>query len=187
MLSDDLCVVSWRARPGSFVGLMTLYESNYVRLGWILPDLANIEGEHVSRVPGDVSLHLRVAERARFTTTLELSYVLEDHSGPIVTPDMQIRIYRDARLAEAASCTGWRRHSLPRHLRDQVRVLQNLDVFHHVLPAHSFEPTLEVAQRLAVLIEQRIQQLAPCRVGDRSDHVLHRRPQYVTSRLHVNT
>jgi uncharacterized protein YqiB (DUF1249 family) len=125
MLSDDLCVVSWRARPGSFVGLMTLYESNYVRLGWILPDLASIEGEHVSRVPGDVSLHLRVAERARFTTTLDLSYVLEDDAGPVVTPDMQIRIYRDARLAEAASCTGWRRHTLPRHLRDQARVLHN--------------------------------------------------------------
>jgi hypothetical protein len=38
---------------------------------------------------------------------------------------MQIRIYRDARLAEAASCTGWRRHTLPRHLRDQARVLHN--------------------------------------------------------------
>lgn len=120
MVSDHLCAVSWRARQGSFVGLMTLYESNYIRLGWIAPDLAAIEGEHVSCVPGDVCLYLRVAERTRFTTTLDLSYVLADSAGPVVTPDMQIRIYRDARLAEACSCTGWRREALPRHLRDGV-------------------------------------------------------------------
>ncbi len=125
MVSDHLCAVSWRARPGSFVGLMTLYESNYVRLGWILPELEAIDGDHVSRVPGDVCLHLRVAERTRFTTTLDLSYVLEDVAGPLVTPDMQVRIYRDARLAEACSCSGWRRHTLPRHLKEHARVLHN--------------------------------------------------------------
>ena len=35
MLSDDLCTVSWSARPRSFVSLMTLYESNFIRLGWL--------------------------------------------------------------------------------------------------------------------------------------------------------
>ena len=43
MLGDDLCAVSWRARPGSFVGLMTLYESNYIRLGWLVGDLRAFE------------------------------------------------------------------------------------------------------------------------------------------------
>ena len=32
MLSDTLSIVSWRARPRSFVALMSLYESNYLRL-----------------------------------------------------------------------------------------------------------------------------------------------------------
>jgi hypothetical protein len=32
MTVDSLCVTSWRARPVSFVSLMTLYESNYIRL-----------------------------------------------------------------------------------------------------------------------------------------------------------
>lgn len=104
---------------------MTLYESNYVRLGWLLRELDAIEGNHVSRVPGDVGLHLRVAERSRFTTTLDLSYVLEDAAGPVVTPDMQIRVYRDARLAEARSCTGWRRHALLRHFRRSDREAHN--------------------------------------------------------------
>ena len=35
MVSDDLCTISWRARPRSFVSLMTLYESNFIRLGWL--------------------------------------------------------------------------------------------------------------------------------------------------------
>ena len=118
MVSDHLCAISWRARPGSFVSLMTLYESNYVRLGWLLHELDAIEGNHVSHVPGDVGLHLRVGERSRFTTTLDLTYVLEDDVGPVVIPDMQIRVYRDARLAEAHSCSGWRRHALLRHFRD---------------------------------------------------------------------
>jgi uncharacterized protein YqiB (DUF1249 family) len=125
MVSDHLCAISWRARPGSFVSLMTLYESNYVRLGWLLHELDSIDGTHVSRVPGDVGLHLRVGERSRFTSTLELTYVLEDDVGPVVTPDMQIRVYRDARLAEAQSCSGWRRHALLRHFRQPERQVRN--------------------------------------------------------------
>ena len=39
MLADQWCETSWRAKPGSFVGLMTLYESNFVRLGWLVGDL----------------------------------------------------------------------------------------------------------------------------------------------------
>jgi uncharacterized protein YqiB (DUF1249 family) len=50
---DTNCAVSWRARPGSFVSLMTLYESNYIRLAALVPELHTIEGEHVSRVKGD--------------------------------------------------------------------------------------------------------------------------------------
>lgn len=125
MVSDHLCAISWRARPGSFVSLMTLYESNYLRLGWLVRELDRIEGNHVSRVPGDVGLHLRIAERSRFTTTLDLTYVLEDAVGPVVIPDMQIRVYRDARLAEARSCSGWRRHALLRQFRNPEREARN--------------------------------------------------------------
>ena len=50
---DTNCAVSWRARPGSFVSLMSLYESNYIRLAWLVPDLHEIVGSHVSRVAGD--------------------------------------------------------------------------------------------------------------------------------------
>ena len=40
---------SWRAQPGSFVSLMTLYESNFVRLRWLVRDLRSINGACVSK------------------------------------------------------------------------------------------------------------------------------------------
>ena len=50
MIADQWCATSWRARPGSFVSLMTLYESNFVRLGWIVDELRNVTTARVSKV-----------------------------------------------------------------------------------------------------------------------------------------
>jgi uncharacterized protein len=127
MDGDQLCAVSWRSRPGTFVSLMTLYESNYIRLGWILSAPEAVEGHLISNAPGDVDLHLQVLERCRFTTTLQLSYLLEGSRGPLVTPDMQVRVYHDARLAEASSCSGWRRAGAIRErLGEQAREIGTL-------------------------------------------------------------
>ena len=40
LLADTHTVVSWRARPRSFVALMGLYESNFIRLGWLAGNLS---------------------------------------------------------------------------------------------------------------------------------------------------
>ncbi len=74
---------------------MALYESNYVRLGWLASDVAALADLQVSRVAGDCELRLRVCERARYTTTLELTYT------PLAIPDLRVRVYHDARLAQA--------------------------------------------------------------------------------------
>ncbi len=97
MVSDGLCTISWRARPRSFVSLMTLYESNFIRLGWLAPDLRRIRGTVTSSVPGEPALELSVLEQCRYTTTLGMSYLLND--GRL--PELEIRVYHDARLAEA--------------------------------------------------------------------------------------
>ncbi|HEY8508228.1 MAG TPA: DUF1249 domain-containing protein [Steroidobacteraceae bacterium] len=99
MLNDTLTLVSWRARPRSFVALMALYESNHVRLGWLAGNLATLEGSHRSVVEGDCDLLLTVTERSSYTTTLQLTYALPGH--PSQYPDMRVRVYHDARLAEA--------------------------------------------------------------------------------------
>ena len=120
LASDTNCAVSWRARPGSFVSLMSLYESNYIRLAWLVPGLATLEGAQTSIVDGDIPLHLAVDERSRYTTTLRLTYVFEDESGAIADPDLQIRIYHDARLAEVQSCARWHRHAMLESLRSHL-------------------------------------------------------------------
>lgn len=102
MVSDDLCAVSWRARPGSFVGLMTLYESNYIRLGWLVGDVRALNGEHRSAIDGDPELKLTVLERGPYTTMLSLTYAFDRVRECADSPDLEIRVYHDARVAEAS-------------------------------------------------------------------------------------
>jgi uncharacterized protein YqiB (DUF1249 family) len=104
MLKEHLCTVSWRARPKSFVSLMTLYESNFIRLGWIVPDPCCLPDRAVSTVAGDVPLELAVVERAPYTTTAMLSYLFDEDGHTVHDPGLELRIYHDARLAEAIAC-----------------------------------------------------------------------------------
>lgn len=90
--------------PRSFAGLMAVYESNYRRLMLLAPGLDGLE-RAVSRVPGCLDLHLRVLERHRYTTFLHLTYWFEQPDGGVrPDPDLHIRMYHDARLAEVHSC-----------------------------------------------------------------------------------
>jgi hypothetical protein len=120
LASDTNCAVSWRARPGSFVSLMSVYESNYIRLAWLAPELATIEGALVSKVEGDCPLHLSVDERSRYTTTLRLTYMFEEDGVACADPDLTLRVYHDARLAEVQACARWHRHTLLESLRSEL-------------------------------------------------------------------
>jgi uncharacterized protein YqiB (DUF1249 family) len=101
MVSDDLCTISWRARPRSFVSLMTLYESNYIRLGWLVPDLRRMRGSLTSAVAGEPALELAVVEQCRYTTALHMTYVVGEGAAVAREPQLEVRVYHDARLAEA--------------------------------------------------------------------------------------
>ena len=101
MFNDTLTLVSWRSRPRSFVALMSLYESNYLRLASLAGDLRQLGGVHLSRVAGDCDLRLSVTERSPYTTSLDLTYLFEDPAGLTTYPDMRVRVYHDARLVEA--------------------------------------------------------------------------------------
>jgi uncharacterized protein YqiB (DUF1249 family) len=104
--NDYLMPVGWRARPRSFVALMGLYESNHIRLGALAGDLRALPVRSVSAVAGDCELVLTVTDRTPYTTGLNLTYWLERPAGgarePV--PDMLLRIYHDARVAE---CVGF--------------------------------------------------------------------------------
>jgi len=85
---------------------MGLYESNFIRLGWLAGNLRTLAGRHASLVRGDCDLILTVTERCAYTSTLNLTYLLPDPGGTVRCPDMRVRIYHDAHLAEAQHCGG---------------------------------------------------------------------------------
>ena len=118
--NDTLTRVSWRARPRSFVALMGLYESNFIRLGWLADSLATLAGSHRSSVSGDCDLLLTVTERAPYTSTLTLSYLLPAEAGPCRYPDMRLRIYHDAHLVEAQQWAAVHSQPLLRALRSRA-------------------------------------------------------------------
>src|SRR6202047_5164708 len=105
MLNDTLTPVTWRARPRSFVALMGLYESNYIRLSWLAGQLVALDGRHRSVVAGDCDLLLNVTERSPYTSTLNLTYLLAGElpgaADAVQYPDMRVRIYHDAHVVEA--------------------------------------------------------------------------------------
>ena len=119
-IHDELLPVSWRSRRGDFVSLMTLYESNYVRLRNLVPALKAMEGTHTSIVAGDCPLLLRVEERGPYTTTLTLTYVFDTVAGQIADPDLQVRVYHDARVAEVLSCARWHRHEVLASIKSEL-------------------------------------------------------------------
>lgn len=106
--NEALLPASWRARPRGFAALMSLYESNYLRLTRLTGDPARLSGERISRVAGGCDLRLNVLEQCPYTTTIGLTHVFHDPVvvGPgletfLTYPDVRIRVYGDARMAQA--------------------------------------------------------------------------------------
>lgn len=105
MLIRDCTQIRRRRQVHDLADLMAIYECNYIRLRQLIPDLVAIGAGGVSHAPGAaLDLYLQVTERNRYTTTLGLTYRFEDAQGPFRAPDIQVRIYHDARLAEVLSC-----------------------------------------------------------------------------------
>ncbi|MGB5625483.1 MAG: DUF1249 domain-containing protein [Woeseiaceae bacterium] len=103
---------------------MSLYESNYLRLLRLIPEVARLDGCFRSRVAGDCDLYVEVLERCRYTVTLSLTYHFETDEGLLVDPDMTIRVYLDCQLAEAMAIGKYQRHTaLLQLVRQQRREL----------------------------------------------------------------
>ena len=111
MLLDYQLVPQTIVKPKSFVGLMALYESNYLRLLQVIPELDRLDGCFRSRVAGDCELHVEILERCRYTVTLSLTYYFEGEHGRVADPDLVVRAYLDGQLAEVMSLRGKHRHA----------------------------------------------------------------------------
>jgi len=117
MLSDALSIVSWRSRPRSFVALMSLYESNFLRLATLAGELRHLPDSRVSCVADDCDLRLSVQERSPYTTSFDLTYLFGEGEEATTYPDMRVRIYHDARLVEAQEWASQHGHEALRRLR----------------------------------------------------------------------
>jgi len=116
---DSLLVPQTIVKPRSFVGLMALYESNYLRLLRVLPELEQLDGCFRSRVAGECDLHLEVLERSRYTVTLSLTYHMNTDDGLILDPDITVRAYLDGHLAEAMMVGNRQRYIVLRKFLDE--------------------------------------------------------------------
>ena len=126
MMPDSRIVPETVVKPRSFVGLMALYESNYLRLLRLLPELKRLDGCFRSRVAGECDLHIEILERARYTVTLSMTYHLETDDGLLVDPDIKVRAYLDGGLAEAMAIGNRHRNVALRRIVREHR--QELDL-----------------------------------------------------------
>lgn len=116
-LADSLIVPECVYRPGSFTGLMTIYESNFLKLTRLTAGLAEPAQSVVSCSARDCDLHLTVVKREPYTTTLRLTYWFAEADGSQVPdPDLMLRIYHDARLVEAVAGREQHHHQKLREL-----------------------------------------------------------------------
>lgn len=103
MLLDSRLVPETIIKPRSFAGLMSVYESNFLRLLNLIPELERLDGCYRSRVAGDCDLHLEILHRERYTLTMSMTYYFSNETEIVADPDMLLRIYFDGQLAEAMS------------------------------------------------------------------------------------
>ena len=132
MLVDSQLVPQTIVKPKSFVALMALYESNYLRLLRVLPEIDRLDGCFRSRVAGDCDLYVDIIERSRYTVSLSMTYHLKTDDGVLTDPDMTVRAYLDGQMAEVMSIGKRTRHAaLNRLIREHgaelgVRWRQNV-------------------------------------------------------------
>lgn len=130
---DSYLVPETLVKARSFSGLMSIYESNFLRLLQLIPDLATIEGRACSLTPRDLPLHVEIIERTRYTCTLKMTYLFStgadadqicaDHPTALAEedqwfadPDLRLRVYFDGRLAEVMHLSDAHRHRVLRQI-----------------------------------------------------------------------
>jgi uncharacterized protein len=118
LIRNNTACADWQDLSGTFAGLMDLYECNYIGVRRLIPVMPPARASLVSHVPGGLSLHLDVIERFRYTSELSLTYHFFRNAGMVAEPDVRIRVYHDARLAEVLS--AHLRHRLGFNIGDDV-------------------------------------------------------------------
>ncbi|MAF82970.1 MAG: hypothetical protein CL797_02580 [Chromatiales bacterium] len=131
MLADSYIVPQCVYGPGSFGGLMALYESNYLQLIQLLGPMEigpaqntqshiNHNQELSSCSADDEDLFLKVESSTRYTQILRLTYMFEEPDGSVADPDLCLRGYLDARMTEVVSWAAHHRHAVLHDLHSRI-------------------------------------------------------------------
>ncbi len=92
-------------KPRRLAHLMEIYERNFRLLQQLVPELDVPFERAQSRSELDPTLHLQMLDRDRYTLSLKLTYQFVGDDGIQHHPNLWIRVYRDASLAEALNCS----------------------------------------------------------------------------------
>lgn len=92
-------------QPRRLAHLMEIYERNFRLLQQLVPELDAPYERTISHSEQDPSLHLQFLDRDRYTLSLKLTYQFVGEDGVQQHPNLWIRVYRDAALAEALNCS----------------------------------------------------------------------------------
>ncbi len=88
---------------------MGLYAENHRKLDRLFAPARLDEGVYRSMAATGLPLRLEVIEQHKFTTELRLTYDVRDPVTGEPDPSAHVRLYRDARQAEATHCYVGRR------------------------------------------------------------------------------
>jgi len=95
--------------PSRFSWLMGLYAENYHRLSRLFAPQDLELGSYLSSLDDGLDVRLDVLERHRYTLDLHLTYNFIDSATGERAPSAQLRMYRDAHMAEVIDCRADRR------------------------------------------------------------------------------
>ena len=100
MIFDHEIVPQSIAEPNSFVGLMTLYESNYVKLNHLFPNIKQYDDDRSIKSPFGNDIQLGVNKKTKYTMIVSMTYSFEESEIIEYEPNLTIKIYFDSRSAE---------------------------------------------------------------------------------------
>lgn len=95
-------------------GLQALCAANYVAIEKLLPQLrGETSGHFIVDALGGHNVAVKIVERAPYTTIIDIEQ-LGSATSAAPSPQFQVRVYHDARMAEVVACQG-HRHIKPRY------------------------------------------------------------------------
>ena len=100
MILDHEIVPQSSAEPGSFVGLMTLYESNYIKLNYLFPKIRQYNTDKTIKSLFGNDIHLGINKKTKYTMIISMTYSFEEIDIIEYEPNLTIKIYFDSRSAE---------------------------------------------------------------------------------------